>query len=220
MSVWRRFLNALGGGGSSGHPTALAGSAEAIESFGRGHRARLPDSTRPGRPPAGANALEGFDRSLALLARRGRRIRTALAEVGALRAELTRRLATLEQREARLVEARDQALRDGSSSTLDVLEADLRRTREQVVAMEAEREELQREGRLLRQQGAALEEERRAVEQERIAARARGGAARAVARALDPRERFETELALDAARDELARVQALLELHDEGSVPG
>jgi ribosome-associated translation inhibitor RaiA len=171
---------------------------------------------KPAAAPGASDPLAAFDAVLDSLERQATQVRRSAATLLAFRSGLQRerqrardQAADLEARLA-LAGERDDALA-GRTLRRDEVEA-----RRRLAATELALTDVDRNATLLLAAAEALGRRRAVLEEERITARARLSTGLVVSEALKAQAaEFDRVMALDAARDEVERAQALAELYRE-----
>ncbi len=186
--------------------------------FGFGKKGKGTKEAQASAPASapGQEALAAYDRFLEDLERQGAQIRKSAATLVALRSELRRD----DDRYGRVIQDLDQRLVLARNRKDVPAEAVLRRDRREAEAAQTStREALARaeeDATALLAAGADLSKRIAELKRERASARARLAVGHAVTNALRERyERFEQVMALEAARDEVEKAQALAQIYRE-----
>ncbi len=165
-----------------------------------------------GEPEKAPDPLAGFDQRLQVLTRRTSELRRSAATLLSLRGDLER---GIEQAKAQADEARRKASDPAAERIRSVLEDDAERAQQRAVELQAELERVRVEAAALSETVQSLEREAEQVRRERASAVARHTANQAMLDTGGERARVEGLIALERARDEAEKAQALAELARE-----
>lgn len=163
-------------------------------------------------PERETDPLAAWDERLQVLSRRTSDLRRSAATLLAMRGELERGLA---QAESLAEEARRKAADPAAQRIAAVLEEDAAAAERRAESIRVELERVEVEAAAIAETVQTLEREAEQLRRERTAAAARFAASRAMHESGGERARVEGLLALDRARDEAERAQALLEIARE-----
>lgn len=167
--------------------------------------------------------LETYDRAIDALEHQAARVRRSAASLLALRADLIRAVTTTRSRREVLVARKMDANAQGASSLARTLSRDAEELEGHVSVALAQQARVEEEVRLLLASAASLQQELEALRRERADAAVILQAGHALTTTSGEARRLPVTqlLALDAARDEIARVEALLALwkEEQGSAP-
>jgi phage shock protein A len=166
-------------------------------------------------PPEAEDPVKAFDQRLDTLGARASELRRSAATLLAARGEIDRAIVAAkdaeQQARARLAQAA------GRADIAAVLEADAARAVERQQALKEQREKLETEAKSLAETVGKVEADAEVLRREREAVQARWASSRTVGEASNKVlvDSFSELAALERARDEVERAQALAEITRE-----